>query len=124
MRENNENSIYAKDWFGKGNEDIETAKILIQGKGPLSAIGFHIQQALEKHLKGFLIHQGWKLRRIHSLENLPKSRQILYWRTLPSVSAYGRHRRRIETIICGIGNVHRRNKKTNPTGYRVIIRNS
>ena len=31
---------------------------------------FHLQQATEKYLKGFLIGKGWKLERTHDLEDL------------------------------------------------------
>ena len=31
---------------------------------------FHLQQAVEKGLKGFLLARGWRLRRIHDLEVL------------------------------------------------------
>ena len=31
---------------------------------------FHLQQALEKYLKGYLIGKGWKLERVHDLEDL------------------------------------------------------
>ncbi len=31
---------------------------------------FHLQQAIEKYLKGYLIGKGWKLERIHDLEDL------------------------------------------------------
>jgi HEPN domain-containing protein len=32
--------------------------------------GFHLQQAAEKYLKGYLLYQRWKLERIHNLEAL------------------------------------------------------
>ena len=32
--------------------------------------GFHLQQALEKFLKAFLLSQGWQLRRVHNLDTL------------------------------------------------------
>ena len=31
---------------------------------------FHIHQAVEKYLKGFLIFKGWELKKIHDLETL------------------------------------------------------
>ncbi len=31
---------------------------------------FHLQQALEKYLKGFLLSKGWRLKRIHDLRAL------------------------------------------------------
>jgi HEPN domain-containing protein len=32
--------------------------------------GFHLQQAAEKYLKGFLLGRGWQLKRTHDLEDL------------------------------------------------------
>lgn len=31
---------------------------------------FHIQQAVEKYLKAFLIFKGWELKKIHDIELL------------------------------------------------------
>lgn len=31
---------------------------------------FHLQQAIEKYLKGFLLARGWTLKKIHDLEAL------------------------------------------------------
>jgi len=58
-----------KDWFHKGNLDMKRAGILLENDDPEGA-AFHLQQALEKYLKGYLIGQGWKLQRIHDLEDL------------------------------------------------------
>ena len=38
--------------------------------GDLEGAGINIQQATEKYLKGYLLAQGWELRRIHDLETL------------------------------------------------------
>ncbi len=43
--------------------------LLAQG-GLLPVVAFHLQQAIEKYLKGFLLSTGWSLRRIHDLEVL------------------------------------------------------
>ncbi len=58
------------DWYARGDMDIRAADILLAQDGPLPVIAFHIQQAIEKYLKGFLISTGWPLRRIHDLEIL------------------------------------------------------
>jgi len=60
----------AADWYAQGNVDMQAAEILLASDGPLSAVAFHIQQAVEKYLKGFLISTGWPLRRTHDLELL------------------------------------------------------
>ena len=38
--------------------------------GDTEDAAFHLQQALEKALKGFLINRGWTLRRTHNLSVL------------------------------------------------------
>lgn len=62
-----EESLYPKDWFRVGEKEIKRAEILLKA-GDLEGAGFNIQQALEKHLKGFLLYKGWSLRRIHESE--------------------------------------------------------
>ncbi|MBN1250205.1 MAG: HEPN domain-containing protein [Anaerolineae bacterium] len=49
---------------------MEAASILLEQGGPLAIAAFHIQQAIEKYLKGYLLNTGWQLRRIHDLETL------------------------------------------------------
>ena len=39
-------------------------------KKDAEAAGFFLQQSLEKYLKGFLLRQGWKLKKIHELDAL------------------------------------------------------
>ena len=58
------------DWFTQGDMDIQAAAILLAQDGPLPVVAFHVQQAVEKYLKGFLIFKGWSLRRIHDVETL------------------------------------------------------
>ena len=59
-----------KEWFNKGQKDIEDAEFLLNNNRATENISFHIQQAAEKYLKGFLIFQGWKLEKIHDLVKL------------------------------------------------------
>ena len=65
----NKESLYAKDWFKKADNDLKAAEILFNAKN-LASASFHIQQAIEKYLKGYLLSKGWKLRRIHELDEL------------------------------------------------------
>lgn len=58
------------DWFAKGDQDVQAAVILLDQDGPLEIVAFHIQQAIEKYLKGYLLSTGWSLDRIHDLEAL------------------------------------------------------
>lgn len=62
-------SLLPKDWFHKGDIDIRRAEILLENDDAGGA-AFHLQQAIEKYLKGYLIGKGWKLERIHDLEDL------------------------------------------------------
>ncbi|MBI4679230.1 MAG: HEPN domain-containing protein [Elusimicrobia bacterium] len=66
-----ENSIYPKDWIGKAEKDWRRVRLLLDG-GDVEGAAFHLHQALEKFLKGYLLAKGWKLRRIHDLEVLLK----------------------------------------------------
>ena len=58
------------EWFAQGDLDIRAVEILLSQDGPLEIVAFHLQQAVEKYLKGFLLASGWSLRRIHDLEIL------------------------------------------------------
>jgi HEPN domain-containing protein len=60
----------AQEWFDRGDHDIETAQLLYGQGGYIDIIAYHIQQAIEKYLKGFLIFKGEKPPRIHDLDKL------------------------------------------------------
>lgn len=63
------NSLYPQDWFRIAEKDFKRAGYLLSIDDPEGA-GYHLQQSVEKYLKGFLLHKGWKLKRIHDLEVL------------------------------------------------------
>ncbi|MDP3024563.1 MAG: HEPN domain-containing protein [candidate division Zixibacteria bacterium] len=63
-------SEIVKEWFSKGNKDLKDAEFLFKHNRALETISFHIQQAAEKYLKGFLIAKGKKLEMIHDLVKL------------------------------------------------------
>ena len=60
----------AGEWFERGRHDIETAQLLYDERGYTDSIAYHIQQALEKYLKGYLVLHGKKPPRIHELDTL------------------------------------------------------
>lgn len=62
-------SLYPQDWFRLAAKDFKRAEHLLNVDDPEGA-GYHLQQAVEKYLKGFLLSKGWKLKRIHDLEVL------------------------------------------------------
>ncbi|TET56169.1 MAG: HEPN domain-containing protein [Promethearchaeota archaeon] len=59
-----------EEWLKRGKRDLETAKILFSSSDYFDIILFHIHQAVEKYIKGFLISRGWMLQKIHDLEVL------------------------------------------------------
>ncbi len=63
-------SLLPPDWFDKGNRDIETIELLLAHGGDPEIMASHIEQAIEKYLKGYLLGRGWKLERIHDLPAL------------------------------------------------------
>jgi len=62
-------SALPKDWFAKGAQDMKRVDALLAINDEEGA-GFHLQQAAEKYLKGYLLGRGWQLKRTHDLENL------------------------------------------------------
>ncbi len=62
-------SLYPQDWFRIAARDFKRAEHLLSVDDPEGA-GYHLQQAVEKYLKAFLLSKGWELKRIHDLEIL------------------------------------------------------
>lgn len=60
----------AEEWFLRGSHDIETAQLLYDEEGYTDSIAYHIQQAVEKYLKGYLVFHGIKPPKIHELDTL------------------------------------------------------
>lgn len=64
-----EDSLYPSDWIKVAKKDWHRAKGMLD-EDDAEAAGFFLQQSLEKYLKAFLLQQGWKLRKIHTLYTL------------------------------------------------------
>jgi len=60
----------AMEWFERGSRDIETAQLLYDEQGYTDVIAFHIQQTIEKYLKGYLVLKGQRPPRVHELDVL------------------------------------------------------
>ncbi|MCK5558975.1 MAG: HEPN domain-containing protein, partial [Thermoplasmata archaeon] len=58
------------EWLERANHDFQVAKLLFKENHYFDIALFHIHQAVEKYLKGYLIHNGWRLKKIHDLELL------------------------------------------------------
>lgn len=67
-----EDSLYPPDWIRVAEQDWQRILIRLDFGDPEDA-SFHLQQALEKYLKAFLLSRGWKLQKIHDLAVLLKS---------------------------------------------------
>lgn len=63
-------SLIPIDWFRKADADLRTVEILLAQGGDTEIAAMHIQQAMEKYLKGYLLAKGWKLRKTHDLPEL------------------------------------------------------
>ncbi len=61
-----------KEWFLRGERDIADAEFLLENDRSLENVAFHVHQATEKYLKGFLIYNEWELEKIHDLVKLLK----------------------------------------------------
>lgn len=59
-----------KEWFLKGDKDLDEAKFLFENRRPLENVAYFVHQSIEKYLKGFLISRGWELEKIHDLVRL------------------------------------------------------
>jgi HEPN domain-containing protein len=62
-------SGYWRDWFNLASRDLERVHRCLEAQD-LEDAAFHLQQALEKYLKGFLLNRGWTLKRHHNLVEL------------------------------------------------------
>lgn len=62
-------SLLAKDWFEKAAKDLKRVDVLMAAEDEEGA-GFHLQQAAEKYLKGYLLGRGWPVKRTHDLVHL------------------------------------------------------
>lgn len=60
----------AREWFAHGEHDIQAALVLQGREGLTHVMAVLLQQAAEKYLKGYLLYNGWKLRKTHDLRRL------------------------------------------------------
>lgn len=59
-----------KKWIDRAEKDIKDAEFLFKHNRSKENILFLIHQGTEKYLKGFLLHNGWKLEKVHDLVKL------------------------------------------------------
>jgi HEPN domain-containing protein len=68
----NKESLYPRDWTRKAKKDLHRVEVLL-ADGDTEDAGFHLQQAIEKYLKGYLLSKGWELEYVHDLVKLLNS---------------------------------------------------
>jgi HEPN domain-containing protein len=62
-------SRYWKEWLNKAEKDLQRVEKRLEN-GDTEDATFHLQQAIEKYLKGYLLSKGWKFKPVHDLERL------------------------------------------------------
>jgi len=63
----------AKLWFKKAQNDLKTGRDEFQTDDPATdTICFHMQQAVEKYLKGFLVYHGLEAEKTHNISRILK----------------------------------------------------
>jgi len=83
-----------KDWFKKADEDLAAAKLLFKDGSFTDTVGYHLHQAIEKYLKGFLLFHSRSYPITHNLIILLKkcgkhNKDILdYFEECERVNAY------------------------------------
>jgi HEPN domain-containing protein len=63
-------ATHARGWFLKAESDLAAACRVLEGEGPYDTACFHLQQAAEKYLKGFLAFYDQPIPHTHNLEEL------------------------------------------------------
>jgi HEPN domain-containing protein/predicted nucleotidyltransferase len=62
-------NLYPYEWLERAERDWGMMQFALS-QGWLPEAAYHLQQAVEKWLKAFLLHHGWQLVRTHDLEAL------------------------------------------------------
>ena len=57
------------DWLPYARQDWSRTLLLLREHDPAGA-GMHLQQVVEKYLKGWLLDRGWALRKTHEVDRL------------------------------------------------------
>lgn len=64
------NEEFARRWIEKASHDLQSAEYIPDRSGPTDTSAFHVQQAIEKALKGLMTFHGMRAPRIHDLDIL------------------------------------------------------
>lgn len=69
-------SLKYREWFNTAQKDLKAAKILYENNADNGLVLFHLQQAVEKYLKGYLIYKTGFFQEGHSLIKLCKKAAV------------------------------------------------
>ena len=69
-------TVKFREWLNMGDKDFRGAEILYEHDGDLGLVLFHLQQGVEKYLKGYLIYRTGTLQEGHSLIKLCKKASL------------------------------------------------
>ncbi|MFN4179874.1 MAG: HEPN domain-containing protein [Armatimonadota bacterium] len=69
MRMGESKNLYPFEWLERAKEDWRLTELALS-EGLVLGAAYHLQQAIEKWLKAYLLYHGWKLERTHDLEEL------------------------------------------------------
>ncbi len=61
-----------KEWQKRAEDDLGSAKLLLENEGFPAVVCFHAQQAVEKYFKGYLAYHDFELQKTHQLDILLK----------------------------------------------------
>lgn len=75
MKTERQDSLFPPDWLKYADRDWKRVGNRLSDDDPEDA-GFHLQQAIEKYLKAFLLANGWKLEKTHELSTLLKKAEL------------------------------------------------
>ncbi len=64
--------VLSKEWFKRAEEDLKVAELLFKKKSFPASCCFHLHQAVEKYLKGFLVYYDKDIEEEFKIHNLPK----------------------------------------------------
>lgn len=79
-----------QEWFALADQDVRIARAAVEQGLGLEGAAFHVHEAAEKALKGYLITAGWELSKTHSLPFLLREAQKREARFAPHAPLCGR----------------------------------
>lgn len=69
-------SFYFEDWKTIARKDWDRLLLHLSNKD-FDAAAFFLQQTVEKYLKAWLLERGWRLQRVHELDDLLETAQVI-----------------------------------------------